>query len=184
MQIKKERRCFIALDLPREAINEIKAIQEKIRKQNLFIGKFTEDENLHLTLKFLGEIDVEKVEEVKKKLREIKINGFEVSLGGIGAFSTRFIKIIWIKLEGKEIWALQKKIDEKLKDLFLPEARFMSHITIARVKNVPDKNLLLEYIKNITPKKLNFMVQEFFLKKSTLQSEGPVYEDIEKYLLK
>lgn len=184
MENKKHMRCFIALDLPREAINEIKGIQETIRKQNLFIGKFTEDENLHLTLKFLGEIDTETIEKAKKRLQKIKLGSFEVSLGEIGAFSTRFIKIIWIKLEGKEIWELQKEIDEKLKDLFVSEVRFMSHITIARVKRVPDKKALLEYIKNITPKKLKFKVSEFFLKKSTLQSEGPVYEDIEKYLLK
>ena len=183
MQIKKEMRCFIALDLPREAINEIKGIQEKIRKQNLFTGKFTEDENLHLTLKFLGEIDEETIEKIKKILQKIKLDSFEVSLGEIGAFSTRFIKIIWIKLEGKEVWDLQKEIDEKLKDLFAPEARFMSHVTIARVKSVPDKKALLEYIKNITPKKLRFKVNEFFLKKSTLQSEGPVYEDLERYKL-
>lgn len=184
MENKKYMRCFIALDLPREAINEIRGIQEAIRKQNLFTGKFTEDENLHLTLKFLGEIDEETIEKVKKRLQRIKMGPFEVSLGEIGAFSTRFIKIVWIKLEGKEIWDLQKEIDERLKELFVPEARFMSHVTIARVKRVPDKKALLEYIKKIAPKKLKFKVSEFFLKKSTLQSEGPVYEDLEKYLLK
>ena len=90
----KGMRCFIALDLPREVINEIKDIQTNIQKQNLFIGKFTEPENLHLTLKFLGEIGETEIEEVKKRLQEIKMPEFEVSLGETGIFSKKFIIIL------------------------------------------------------------------------------------------
>ncbi|MDP2925635.1 MAG: RNA 2',3'-cyclic phosphodiesterase [Nanoarchaeota archaeon] len=196
-------RIFIALDIPRECINEIKSIQELLRKRVLFTGKFTEPENLHLTLKFLGEISEEQVEEVKKKISLIKLESFYCEIGEVGVFSKSFtekqgfsvsknfkkrqkfsgIKIIWIKLNGKEIFKLQKEIDEKLKDMFPVEARFMSHITIARVKNVPDKKALIEYLKSIKPKKLKFYIKEFYLKKSELLSEGPVYSDIEKYSL-
>ncbi len=174
-------RCFIALDLPREAINCIKDVQKLIEKQNIFTGKFTETENLHLTLKFLGEIDEDKIEEVKKKLREIKFNEFEAELGEVGIFSEKFIKIVWMKLNGKGVFDLQKQIDCKLEDLFKPEGRFMSHITITRVKNVSDRKKFLEYIKNIKVKKIKFKVEKFFLKKSELLAEGPVYEDLEEY---
>lgn len=174
-------RCFIALDLPREAIDIIKGIQKLIEKQNLFNGKFTEPENLHLTLKFLGEISREKIEEIKEKLKEIQFNSFEAGLGGVGIFSKKFVKIIWIKLNGRQIFDLQKQIDEKLKGLFQPEFRFMGHITIVRVKNVGDKKALLDYIKNIKTKKIKFKVDRFFLKKSELFAEGPVYEDIMEY---
>lgn len=176
-------RCFIALEMPREAINHIRGTQKLIEKQNIFTGKFTELENLHLTLKFLGEIEEGKVEEVKKRLKEIKFNEFEAGLGEIGVFSKKFIKIVWIKLNGKEVFNLQKEVDEKLKELFEKEKRFMSHITIARVKNVPDKKRFLEYIKNLKIKKLKFKVDRFFLMKSELMPEGPVYEDLERYSL-
>ncbi len=177
------KRCFIALDLPREAINEIKKIQEKIGRQNLFAGKFTEPENLHLTLKFLGEIDEETIEKIKEKLREIKFDNFEAGLGEAGAFSKKFIKIIWVKLEGKRVFELQKQIDKALKDLFEPEFRFMSHITIARVKKVGDRQGLIRYLKNIKVKKIRFKIKSFFLKKSELSPEGPVYSDIGEYKL-
>jgi len=176
-------RCFVALDLPREAINHIKEIQKLIEKQNIFIGKFTEHENLHLTLKFLGEIDERKIEEVKERLKEISFDEFEAELFEFGVFSKKFIKIIWIKLGGKGIFSLQKEIDKKLEDLFKSEERFMSHITIARVKNVPDRKRFLDYIKNIKVKKIKFKVEKFFLKKSELKPEGPVYEDIGEYRL-
>ncbi len=174
-------RCFIAIDLPREAINYIKDIQKLLKKQSLFNGKFTEPENLHLTLKFLGEIDEEKVEEIKKKLREINFDEFEAGLGEVGVFSKKFIKIIWIKLNGKGVFDLQKQIDDKLKNLFLEENRFMSHITIARVKSVGDKKALLDYVQKIKIKNIKFKINKFLLKKSELFLEGPVYEDMESY---
>ncbi len=175
-------RTFIAIDLPREAINYIEELQKLIEKQNLITGKFTESENLHLTLKFLGEIDEEKAEEVKKRLKGIKFPAFEARTGEVGVFSggkKSYIRVIWIELKGA--FDLQKQVDEALKGLFEPEFRFMSHITIARVKKVKDKRILLDYIRNLKVKKIKFKVDKFFLKKSELKPEGPVYEDLESY---
>jgi 2'-5' RNA ligase len=181
MENKNLIRCFISVDLPREVMNYIKKVQGLLKKQSLFNGNFTEPENLHLTLKFLGEIDEERIEEVKKKLKEIKFDEFEARLGEVGVFSKRFIKLIWIKLNGKGIFELQRKIDDKLKELFKEEERFMSHITIARVKEISDKKALLGYLEKIKISKIKFKVDKFFLKKSMLFPEGPVYEDLEEY---
>jgi 2'-5' RNA ligase len=60
---------------------------QNMKKKNFFYGKFTEPENLHLTLKFLGEIQESKVHEIQKKLKEIKFKIFDASLGEIGFFS-------------------------------------------------------------------------------------------------
>lgn len=177
-------RCFIALELSREAIDYIEDLQKIIKKQNLFSGKFTEPENFHLTLKFLGEISEEKVEEVKRKLKEIKFSEFEVSLGEVGTFINRYNSILWIKLNGKSIWDLQAIIDEKLKEAdFKLEKRFMSHITIVRMKKIYSKKEFLNYVKNIQVKKIKFKVREFILKKSELKREGPIYTDLERYEL-
>jgi 2'-5' RNA ligase len=181
---EKLTRCFIALEISREAIEEIESIQKLLKKKNLFTGKFTEPENLHLTLKFLGEISEDKAERVRKKLKSIKPKQFEASLGEVGVFINKFNSILWVKLQGKEIWDLQEDIDKHLKDLeFTSEERFMSHITIARMKKINDKNEFLDYVKNIKTKKIKFPVKEFFLKKSELKPEGPVYENLEKYKL-
>lgn len=197
----KLKRCFIALNLPSEVINEIKKIQKLIKDKSLFIGKFTDLENLHLTLKFLGEITDDKVNEIKERLNDVRFRTFEGQLGEVGVFSESFpknksffvsknskkeefsdIKIIWVELFG-DVFELQKQIDEKLKNLFKPEKRFMSHITIARVKRVDDKKKIIEFLKNITHKKIKFKIDNFCLMESELKSEGPIYKVIEKYNL-
>ena len=181
---EKLTRCFVALDLPRNVINGIVNIQEIIKKKKLFDGNLVDSENLHLTLKFLGEIDDEKIKNVKEKLKEIKFDEFEVRLGKIGVFSSKYpgyIKVLWVELKGRGLFELQKKIDECLEELFESEKRFMAHITLARIKRVYDKNGFLDYVSKIKLPKIKFNVDKFYLKKSELFETGAVYEDIKEY---
>lgn len=180
---KKLTRCFIAIEMPREAINEVDEIQKLIKKRNFFYGKFTEPENLHLTLKFLGEISDEQIAEVREKLEKINLNSFEASLGELGFFSKRALRILWIKLMGKQIWELQKLIDDRLGKIFPKEERFMGHITLARIKKVVNRAGFLDYVKSLKHRAIKFKVSEFILKKSELTPEGPTYSDIDKYKL-
>lgn len=173
-------RCFIALDLPVEIKQEVARIQEELEQENLFSGKFIQVQNMHLTLKFLGEIDAEKVEKVVESLRSIKSRQFEANMPEIGVFSEKIIRIIWLKLEGNVI-ELQRKVDDALEGLFDKERRFMSHITIARVRNVKDKEKLLEHIGSCKLNDSSGVINSFSLMKSTLTPQGPVYEVIEKY---
>lgn len=172
-------RAFISIDIPKNIQEEIRKIHEKLPE---FKGKFTETENLHLTLKFLGDIDEEILPGVKRRLKEINFKSFETRISEIGVFSPEYVKIIWIKLDNCE--ELQKAVDEKLSGVFEREKRFMGHVTIARVKFIKNKNEFLEGIKKIKiPSGLKFTVKSFKLKKSTLAPEGPVYETLEEYTL-
>ena len=171
-------RTFIAADIPKNIQEEIRSIQEKLPE---FKGKLTETENLHLTLKFLGDVDDETLLEVKKRLKKIKLKDFETRISEIGVFSPEYVRIVWIKLDNCE--ELQKTIDEKLSYLFEKEKRFMSHLTIARVKSVKSKKEFLQGIEKISFPKIKFMVKNFKLKKSVLTEKGPVYETLEKYSL-
>jgi len=178
---KKLTRAFIAIDFPDEVIKEVARVQEILGKKK-FTGKLTELENLHLTLKFLGEIDSEKLEGVQKKLRKINFKEMNLKLGDIGVFGIGGKpRIVWIKVEGKGIWELQENVDEALKGLFNPEERFMSHLTVARIKYVKDKRGFVDYVGATKSKKIEFRVDRFKLKSSELKKLGPVYGDIEEY---
>lgn len=176
-------RCFIALDLPKEITSELTKLQEEIKKKDLFNGKYVEPNNIHLTLKFLGKITKDQIRDIQKKLKTINVNSFESIVDEVGVFSEEFVRIIWIRLNGKEVFELQRKVDDLLQNLFPKENRFMSHVTIARVKDkVEDRKALIEYLKSL---KINVKgkITSFSLIKSELKPEGPVYEVIEKYLL-
>lgn len=172
-------RCFISLKLSEEATNYLSEIQRRIKKENLFVGKFTAKENLHLTLKFLGEINEERMEEVKEKLREIKFKNFKTELGNAGFFDNKKYGIIWIRLENCE--ELQKKIDKSLSGLFKPEERFMPHLTIARTKKIKDKKKLTSFLNNLKIGSIKFLVNKFYLMNSRLSKDGPEYSVLEEF---
>jgi len=172
------KRCFISIDLPEQLVSEVKRVQDSLPD---FKGKKTELKNLHLTLKFLGEISGEKVEEVKKRLSKIKLKSFSISLGNVGVFAPSYVRIIWISLIGAE--ELQKKIDEALDGLFKKEKRFMGHLTIGRVNGIKDKKKFLEDLDKITISKIKFNAKSFELKESFLNSVGPHYETLGEYKL-
>ncbi len=171
-------RAFISVDISKEVKEEIGRIQDKLPK---FFGKRTEFENLHLTLKFLGEVDEKRIVEVKKNLRKIEFESFDSKIDLIGVFSEKFIRIIWLHLDNCE--KLQKQVDEKLRNLFEIEKRFMSHLTVARVKKIENKYKFLKELKELKIPKIKFKVESFELKKSTLTEHGPIYETLEKYNL-
>lgn len=181
VKINKLIRAFIAIEFSDEVVKEIARVQELLGKVK-FVGKLTELENLHLTFKFLGEIDEDKLAKVRKALKKVEFSKMKLKLGKIGIFSGRENpRIVWIKLEGKEIYDLEKKIDLALNGMFKPEERFMGHLTIARIKHVKDKKEFLEHIDSIHVKPVVFECSKFKLKKSELKPIGPVYNDLEIY---
>lgn len=174
-------RVFIAIDLP----NNIKdKIYQEIKNIRGVKGKFVERENLHITLKFLGEIQPNAVEKIKKELENIKFQKFEIEIYGFGEFNNR---VLWfgIKKGFDRIMELKKEIDNSLKKFgFMPDNNFHPHITILRVKEILSKEdyyHTLEKMKNIEIGR--FLVEDFSLKQSILRREGPIYIDIKRYPL-
>ncbi|MCK9595573.1 RNA 2',3'-cyclic phosphodiesterase [Candidatus Pacearchaeota archaeon] len=177
-------RTFIAIDIPEEVKEKIIEIQKQLPE---FKGKLTEKENLHLTLKFLGEVNEEKIERVKEELGKIKLKSFKAEIDSIGVFDNIESKnyssklIVWLHV--KNCNELQKKIDNQFFKLFARERRFMGHLTIARIKKIKDKKKFLEEINKIKLSSMNFFVKSFELKKSVLTEQKPVYETLESYNL-
>lgn len=172
-------RCFVSLDLPTHIIQSTTNIQNNIKNQNFFSGKYTKPQNIHLTLKFLGEISLSQVESVKQALSMIQINPIKIQISNLGVFSRRNVRIIWLKVDG--VNSLQKQVDCALSELFPVEERFMGHITIARVKKIFAKNELLNYLDNYTLQPHDLSLTEFKLKQSILSPNGPTYKTIETF---
>lgn len=176
------KRVFVAIDLPDHVKTKLFKTFVNLPK-NLFSGKKTEKENLHLTLKFLGDVKEEEIEKIKNKLKGIKFNKFSCEVGKAGFFDDEeHIKVIWVELISDEIKELQKLISKELPEFF-DEKEFNSHITLARVGKVLGRKKLVEEIGNIHFKNLDFEIDGFVLMKSELFPKGPKYKIIEKFPL-
>ena len=173
-------RCFIAIDVDDQGITEkILKLQEELNSLDMKF-KFVEPENIHLTLKFLGEITDSQVEKVKELLRDLKFSSFTLRFRGIGTFPNHSRpRVIWVGVsEGAtEFSELAKRVDASLRKLgFPPETRgFKPHLTIARVKRgggTALSNLIQAYsLEDFGTLKVNSVK----LKRSTLTPRGPVY---------
>lgn len=172
-------RVFIAIDLD-ELKDYFIELQEQLPKEK---AKLTLTKTYHLTLKFLGEVPEENIEKIKKILKKIKFDKFEINLDNVGVFpNENYIRVIWVGLNPKEkIIELQKNIENALKEFnFKKDFGFHPHITLARVKFVKNKVSFINSLKKIKigkDKKIEF--KNFKLIKSTLTPKGPVYEDLE-----
>ena len=172
-------RCFLAIEITEETKRELLRVEDAIKP---FIqGNFVEPKNMHLTLKFFGEIPNEKVEEIRNSLRKIKFPKFRATIGKMGFFSPAFIRVAWVSLEPSDkIKALYEEIEKVLGNKV---AGFESHVAIVRVKKLKSKERLLRKVSELDIGAADFPVEAFVLKKSTLTPKGPIYEDVEKFKL-
>ncbi|MEM2918442.1 MAG: RNA 2',3'-cyclic phosphodiesterase [Candidatus Altiarchaeota archaeon] len=179
-------RVFIAIPVP----NELKDILLNLQSEFSQIGKFklVEKENLHLTLKFLGEISDEEKNKVIEALESIKFESFNLSLASIGVFpSESYVRVIWVGISkgDEKIRELQNLVEQILSKLeFKKEKNFHSHITLARVKWI-DKIKMREILNKYKGKEFgSFYVESIDIMKSELKQRGPVYSLIRRIPLR
>jgi len=175
-------RLFIAIEIPEDVKEYISELQKQIDTANNKISLVNKD-NIHLTLKFLGEVQTNDIETIKESLNKVKVKSFSVNLNDIGVFpNENYIRVIWVGLKPEEtILELQKNIDGSLKNLFKKEKDFKTHLTLARVKFINNKEDFIGQLKNIKVENKRIDISNFKLVKSTLTPEGPVYEDLDVF---
>ncbi|MBW3001704.1 RNA 2',3'-cyclic phosphodiesterase [Candidatus Woesearchaeota archaeon] len=174
-------RLFIAFDVSEEAKNYLSDLQKQLPEDS----KLNLVKQFHQTLKFLGDVDEDKIDKIKAALTNVSFTKFTAKTNGLGVFpDEKMIRVVWVGLVPKDaITGLQQEIETALLDMFPKDTRFHPHLTLARVKSVKDKKDFIEKLNKLTIKEINFPVSSFKLIKSELTPEGPVYEDIAEFSL-
>jgi len=171
-------RSFIAIDIDKSVRKKIVKIQEEVGKAGKM--KFVAPENLHLTLKFLGNISSEQCKNVKNELKFIakQIEPFRININGVGTFpSQRYIRVIWLGI--KEGYEDMKELLEKINKIGLGKRADVPHLTIARVKMVYNKEFLIKELKSLSNVEVGYIdIKNIKLKKSVLTPTGPIYKDL------
>jgi len=183
-------RAFIAIELPPAIKKELRLLQDQLKPLAAEV-KWVKPENIHLTLKFLGEINEEKIGRIKELL--VRVTGdkrrFVLALSSVGAFpKVRWPRVIWVGVEDKDNLAskLAAELEEGTDKLGIPREKrgFSAHITIGRVGSTNACKELSEKIEGLKNwpegKRLEFGVDKLVLFKSTLAPGGAVYEAVKE----
>jgi 2'-5' RNA ligase len=171
-------RTFVAVDLPKEVKDYIFNLEKKLKQELPAKISWKAKKNLHITLKFLGE--VENLEEIKSSLKKIKFKPFKLCLSELGTFSE---KVFWMGIEPEEPFlSLAKKIDEETMR-YNPNVEFKTHLTLGKIKILKDKEKFRKIMKSIKIENLEFEVNSFQLIQSSLTKDGARYKILEEYSL-
>lgn len=182
-------RCFVAVDIPKDLKEKIYEVLKEEREKFREL-KWIAMENLHITLKFLGSIAPEKVNDIKETLKEVakRHTPFKLKPDALGTFPEKGnLRVLWLSLiNGKSIEKLAKDVEDSLTLLGFPkETRvFTPHLTLARARKNEKRKITLE---DFEVKKISFpyfRVDHFTLYESKLMPEGPIYTKIHEFRLK
>ena len=182
-------RLFIAIELPSNIIDGLRNVQEELKdKSNK--PSWAKPENIHLTLKFLGDIETNKIDSMVNILEGIagKSFSFEISVKGVGTFPAAGTpRVIWVGIEeNKDMLQLYNNIEEGLATLGVEKERrdFKPHLTLGRIKFLNDRAGLKRGLEKVAGLNLaRFAVAGFALFKSTLTPEGAIHTRLKEYTL-
>lgn len=188
--MSKPIRTFIAVKLPEAVRAAIGGIQAQLAAYG-FSVRWVKTANIHLTLKFLGEVDEGMVDGISAVLTEA-VHGFaplRLAAADVGVFpNLKRARVIWVGVTGQvsELTALQRSIAKRLSSIGYPPDRrpFTGHLTLGRVKGMiatPRLTTAMVALRDFASE--TFVVDRVILFKSDLRPAGAVYTELQQVAL-
>jgi 2'-5' RNA ligase len=182
-------RSFIAISLPDELRLGLGKLQVRLKTGNKPWIKWADPNGIHLTLKFLGDVSVDRISEISRVMTEAarEIPPFHLKTQGLGAFpNLKRVQVVWLGLGGEldKLGQLHKQLETSLSRLgFTPEARaFKAHLTLARLRPQasPDERQGLGQLITSTRLEASYIikVETISLMRSQLTREGARYSQL------
>ena len=172
-------RLFVALALPDFVVERLKLLQSGVPG-----ARWMEREQLHLTLRFIGEVDGRAAAAIDDVLSQIRSPRFTMELKGVGEFGGRTPRALWVGVRDEDAIAhLQRKIESALQRVGLaPEERkFKPHVTLARLRATP-RGRVMDYLADHALYASGpFDVNAFILYSSKPTASGSLYRAEREY---
>ena len=180
-------RSFIAFELPAAVISRLDSVQQELKALQLK-ARWVRPQNIHLTLKFLGNIDPAAVEKIGQAMAEAAGDCAPIALtvDGIGFFpGLRRPRVLWVGLGGATgvLLDLQRNLAERLAAIgFAKDKRsFKAHLTLGRIRQAVDPNVLSRAVEDYSDlESLKFTADRIILFKSDLKPSGAVYSHLKQ----
>ncbi len=187
-QKKNLVRLFVALVFPDEIKSALGALVDDLKPCAQGI-KWVEAKNIHLTLKFIGEVPQRKVDRICTALAEVlagrkKFVGRIVGCGGFP--NLRRPRVLWVGMENADpAVEMSREINHKLIPIGIKseKKKLSPHLTLGRVKKPSDLSALASYMENLNFDAGSVILDKVALVKSTLTPGGPIYEDVKVFEL-
>jgi 2'-5' RNA ligase len=184
-------RTFIAIEIPESVKKELAEAQDRLKGAGVD-ASWTRPQGIHLTLKFLGEVQDARIPEIMKALAgaAASTSGLRIDITGVGTFpNPKNARVVWVGLSGdvEKLLKLQRAVEESLIGLgFEREARaFTPHLTLGRIRSIRLREAWLKALEGIKDIRLSgFEVPALSLMKSELKPSGAVYTEIGRIELK
>jgi len=176
-------RSFVAVECLGILYSRFEEAQGRLKATGASV-KLVEVENIHITLKFLGDIEDHQVEEVSNVIEGITFEPFEFTVEGVGVFpNLKRPKTIWAGITSGvgELAHIFNEVNEGLAKLGFEKERrrFHPHLTIARVRSGQNRDKLVDELIALEEMEIGKVkVDRIYLKKSVLTSKGPIYSNL------
>lgn len=178
-------RSFIAMELPQDLKVQLAKLQSRLKTDRPRV-KWVSPDGIHLTLKFLGDVDAARIAQVTQAMTEaVKgIQSFELAVGQLGVFpNPQKVQVVWVGLEGDltTLDSLYRQLEDSMAKIgFPPENRgFKPHLTLARVGNeaLPDERKRFGDLVTACKADINYSMKasSLSLMKSVLAPSGASY---------
>lgn len=184
-------RTFIAVRLPAATRRRLAELEERLVHAGTNV-KWVSEENLHITLRFLGYVERERMKAIYEAVEDavVCVRAFDITLSGVGAFpKPSRPNVVWAGVTSgrDELGALAERVEEALARIgFAPEPRkFSAHVTLGRVKSATGSDDLREAIEGLRHEPVDSVkVTDVAVMKSELYRAGPVYSALKEFGLK
>jgi len=188
-------RSFIAIELPDELGIWLSQLQARLKADKSPGVKWVDPYGIHLTLKFLGNVAIDKTDAITRAMEAASqgISPFNLTIKELGVFpNLRRVQVVWVGISGEvaRLSQLQQNIESNLAKLgFAPESRsFKPHLTLARLRNQAPPDERQKFGQFISDMKFeetyHFKASVISLMKSQLTREGAIYSRINPVKLK
>lgn len=181
-------RTFVAIDISDDVRSRVQALLAALQRASCD-ARWSRPEGLHITLKFLGEISTEDVEQVKQKLHALPpVAPISIRVAGAGFFpNERAPRVLWLGINvSPELRQLATDIDQSLVPLGIrkEDRSFSPHLTLARIRSTNGLAPMLGILRQFEPFEMgSFEAKEFYLYESKLAAGGSVYKKIARFPL-
>lgn len=174
-------RLFVALALPDQVAEGLLLLQGGVPG-----ARWSEREQLHLTLRFIGEVDGRDAAAIDDALATIHAPRFALELKGVGEFGGRNPRALWAGIrDDSAVLHLQRKVESALQRIGLPaeERKFAPHITLARLRAAPRDRVITFLATHALYSSIPFEVSDFILYSSQMTPNGSIYTPERSYAL-